>query len=175
MWVDEAAAGLRCPVLLVAGDQDKTSFYRRGVRRIFSCGPAPVDRFLLTYRGGTHNDVVPFSPPTSVQEGRLWDFIALRGVSLDARRVCDLNVHFMVSFLGWVVRGVPDGLKALKEPIGSGSFDHELPPVANRPFWPCQLQHTDDTSSLGFALEHAPIHEAGPAAPPAWLYAWERE
>ena len=62
----------------------------------------------------------------------------------------------------------------LTQPIGSGSFDHELPPPAYRAYWPCSLRHDEDTAPLGFALEHAPGGGGGgPAAPPAWLYAWE--
>ena len=74
-WADGAAASLSCPALLIAGDQDRTSGYLRGVRRLFSCGPAPTPRFLLTYRGGTHNDVVPFAPPVAAQEINLPDFL----------------------------------------------------------------------------------------------------
>ena len=96
-----------------------------------------------------------------------------RGVSLDTRRVSDLNTHFVSAFLEWTLRGSDVALRRLTQPIGSGSFDHELPPAGFRPYWPCQHQHPDDTSSLGFALEHAPSGSAGAVAPPAWLYAWE--
>ena len=47
-WSEEAAAGLGCPLLLLAGDQDRTSGYLRGVRRLFSCGAAPCDRPLVS-------------------------------------------------------------------------------------------------------------------------------
>jgi pimeloyl-ACP methyl ester carboxylesterase len=74
-WNAAAAASLSCPAFLIGGDQDRTSGYLRGVRRLFSCGPAPVPRFLLTYRGGTHNDVVPFPSPVAAQEINLPDFL----------------------------------------------------------------------------------------------------
>ena len=98
---------------------------------------------------------------------------ARRGVSLDTRRVADLNVHFVSAFLEWALRGSDVALRRLTQPILSGSFDRELPPAEHRPHWPCQQQLPEDTSSLGFALEHAPCGAAGPARPPAWLYAWE--
>jgi len=185
-WSREAVNGLHCPALLIAGDQDRVSGYLRGVRRLFSTGPAPTDRFLLTHRGGTHNDVVPFVPPTAVQEAHLPNYLPSRGVSLDTRRVCDLNVHFIGLFLQWAMGrhasldlgpnlgdSSETALHKLVHPISSGSFDHELPAVEMRSNWPFSLQHAEDSSALGFALEHAPSGTTGPIAPPAWLYAWE--
>ena len=121
-----------------------------------------------------------------MQEAHLPNYLPARGVSRDTRRVCDLNVHFIGLFLQWAMgRHAPldlgpnlgdsseTAIRKLVHPISSGSFDHELPAVEKRSNWPFSLQHTEDSSALGFALEYAPSGTTGPIAPPAWLYAWE--
>ena len=63
----------------------------------------------------------------------------------------------------------------LARPVGSGAFDAELPSPARRAAWPCNMQHPEDTSALGFAIEHAAKGATGPPEPPEELYRWERE
>ena len=62
------------------------SYYRKGVRALWR-GARGAERFLLTYRGGTHNDVCPFHPPTAEQCANLGDYLAFSGRSLDTARV----------------------------------------------------------------------------------------
>lgn len=169
--------GVRVPALFVAGDQDRTSYYLRGVRKLWALAVG-AERWLLTYRGAGHNDVYPFHPPTDEQRANVGDFLAFSARCWDTRRVCNLNQHLIGAFLDYALKGDADARRWLDRPLTSGAFDAELPSgplLDRRKKWPCNLQHDEDTSALGFAVEHAAAAREGPRDAPASLYRWEWE
>ena len=216
----ETLGSVRVPALFVAGDQDRTSYYLRGVRKLWALATG-AERWLLTYRGAGHNDVYPFHPPTDEQRANAGDFLAFSSRCWDTRRVCNLNQHLIVrrfplsggsmprlpadrptalpsatlttaqsaaahtwfapaprqqgAFLDFALKGDESARRWLDHPLTSGAFDAELPDAASgrRQKWPFNLQHDDDTSAFGFAIEHAAAAREGPREAPASLYRWE--
>ena len=103
----ETLGSVRVPALFVAGDQDRTSYYLRGVRKLWALATG-AERWLLTYRGAGHNDVYPFHPPTDEQRANAGDFLAFSSRCWDTRRVCNLNQHLIVRRLPCLEARCPD-------------------------------------------------------------------
>ncbi|MGB3244479.1 MAG: dienelactone hydrolase [Sulfitobacter sp.] len=61
-WDATGLAGIRIPMLFIAGSQDDTSLYENGVRAIWELATG-VDRALLTYVNGGHNSGAPMPAP----------------------------------------------------------------------------------------------------------------
>ncbi len=61
-WDAVGLAGIEIPMLFIAGDNDVTSGYVNGVRKIWE-NAVNSDRALLTFEGGSHNTVAPIPAP----------------------------------------------------------------------------------------------------------------
>jgi len=61
-WDAQGLAGIRTPVLFIAGSVDDVSGYAPGVRNIFEAS-VNAPRFLLTYENANHNAGAPMPPP----------------------------------------------------------------------------------------------------------------
>ncbi len=61
-WDATGLAGVKIPMLFIAGSQDDTSLYEKGVRAIWE-NTKGVDRALLTYENGGHNAGAPMPAP----------------------------------------------------------------------------------------------------------------
>lgn len=61
-WDAAGLAGIRTPVLYVAGSVDDVSGYAPGVRNIFEAS-VNAPRYLLTYENANHNAGAPMPPP----------------------------------------------------------------------------------------------------------------
>ena len=61
-WDAEGLAGVQIPMLFIAGSQDDTSLYEKGVRAIWE-NTSNVDRALLTYMNAGHNAGAPMPAP----------------------------------------------------------------------------------------------------------------
>ena len=61
-WDAAGLAGIRTPVLFVAGSADDVSGYEKGTRAIFE-GAVNADRYLLTFLNANHNAGAPIPAP----------------------------------------------------------------------------------------------------------------
>lgn len=62
-WNAEGLAGIQIPMLFIAGSQDETSLYDKGVRAIWE-NASDLPHALLTYVNGGHNTAAPMPAPT---------------------------------------------------------------------------------------------------------------
>ena len=62
-WNAEGLAGIQIPMMFIAGSQDETSLYEKGVRAIWE-NASDLPHVLLTYVNGGHNSAAPMPAPT---------------------------------------------------------------------------------------------------------------
>lgn len=101
-FFDEAGlAGLRVPTLFIVGSQDDVSGYEGGVKSLFE-GAVNADRYMLVYQNARHN-TAPNPPPAGAPN--LSEYARYAEFSWDARRINNINQHFVTAFLGRVLKG----------------------------------------------------------------------
>ena len=66
-WDAEGLAGIRLPMLFIAGSDDDVSGYEKGTRAIFE-GAVNTDRYLLTFQFADHNAAAPMPAPAESWE-----------------------------------------------------------------------------------------------------------
>ena len=67
-WDAEGLAGIRTPVLFVAGSADDVSGYEKGTRALFERA-VNAERYLLTFVNANHNAAAPYPAPAEVMSG----------------------------------------------------------------------------------------------------------
>ncbi len=107
-WNAEGLAGVRGPILFVAGDADDISGYAGGVKTIFGLC-ANAERALLTFANANHNAAAPIPAPAEA-----WFMSEKIGFSpfdhyadpvWDTVRMNNVAQHFLTAFLGLHLRG----------------------------------------------------------------------
>jgi predicted dienelactone hydrolase len=108
-WDKEGLAGIRTPILFMAGSADATSGYSPGVRNIFELA-VNADRYLLTFENASHNAAAPIPAPketwpapgsTVYNAGHYMDPV------WDTIRMNNIAQHFATAFLGKYLRNAP--------------------------------------------------------------------
>ena len=108
LWDAAGLAGIKTPVLFVAGSVDDVSGYAPGVRNLFE-GVVNAQRYLLTYENANHNAGAPMPPPKET-----WtpvphlDFVPAEHYSdavWDNVRMNNIAQHFATAFLGKYLKG----------------------------------------------------------------------
>ncbi|WP_350244957.1 dienelactone hydrolase [Deinococcus sonorensis] len=118
VWDAEGLAGVRVPCLFIAGDQDDVSGYRDGVRALFERA-VHSERRMVVYRNARHN-VAPNPPPPAADT--LAPYMHYAEPAWDARRLNDLNCHFVTAFLNAQLKGETEALTYLDAPDGPGEL-----------------------------------------------------
>lgn len=108
LWDTDGLAGVRGPILFIAGDADDVSGYENGVRKLFElCSRA--ERALLTFENANHNAAAPIPAPAEA-----WFMSETIGFSpfdhyadpvWDTVRMNNIAQHFLTAFLGLHVKG----------------------------------------------------------------------
>jgi predicted dienelactone hydrolase len=101
-WGVEGMRKINSPLLLIAGDVDRTVDYKAGARAIFESATG-VDRYLLTFKGGGH--AIGLNPVPESMRGRLWDQDWFEDPVWRKERINAINVHFISAFLDKYVKG----------------------------------------------------------------------
>jgi predicted dienelactone hydrolase len=99
------AAGIRkinSPLLLIAGDADRTVDYATGARAIFDAATG-VDRYLLTFKECGHS--IGLNPVPEAMRARLWDQDWFEDPVWRKDRINAINAHFISAFLDRYVKG----------------------------------------------------------------------
>ena len=107
-WNAEGLAGIRIPMLFIAGSQDDVSLYENGVRAIWENASA-LPHALLTYENGGHNAGAPMPAPAES-----YFFSEAKGFNIsehytdpvwDTARMNNIAQHFVTAWLDRELKG----------------------------------------------------------------------
>ena len=101
-WGVEGLADLKVPLLVIAGDRDRTVGFADGIRKIFEQA-VHADRYLLVFQNGGHNIGMNGAPPT--MRNRLWDLDWFEDPVWSKARTASIQQHLITAFLDLQVKG----------------------------------------------------------------------
>jgi predicted dienelactone hydrolase len=117
-WGAEGVRAIAVPVLLIAGNEDRTVDYATGARAIFDMASG-AHRYLLTFKGGGH--AIGLSPVPDAMRQRLWDEDWFEDPVWRKDRISSINVHFITAFLDRYVNGDESRDAYLNVPVPESS------------------------------------------------------
>jgi predicted dienelactone hydrolase len=132
-WDAEGLAGIRTPVLFVAGSVDSTAGYEKGTRAIFEQA-VNADRYLLTFINANHNAGAPIPAPVETY-GTPSAYAHYADAVWDTTRMNNILDHFATAYFGLYLRGEEDK-RAYLDPSWKGfrprtaaglKLEHALP------------------------------------------------
>ncbi len=101
-WDAAGLAGIRTPLLLVAGSADEVSGYEKGTRAIFD-GAVNSDRHLLTFVNAGHNAAAPIPAPEEAavfsDASKSFPFLHYADPVWDTTRMNNILAHFVTAYL----------------------------------------------------------------------------
>lgn len=119
VWDADGLAGLRVPMLVMAGSADAVSGYDSGMRLIFAEAGA-ARRHLLTFEGAGHNAAAPFpAPQEAFAPSPALEFLPVEHYAdavWDTVRMNGIAQHYATAFLGLHLQGDA----AMAEYLGPG-------------------------------------------------------
>jgi predicted dienelactone hydrolase len=128
-WGAQGLRSITAPLLLIAGDDDRTVDYATGARAIFDRADA-AHRYLLTFKGGGHS--LGLNPAPDAMRQRLWDEDWFEDPVWRKERVNAINAHFITAFLDRYVRDNESRAAYLDVPVAesvSGVWPNAVPPL----------------------------------------------
>jgi predicted dienelactone hydrolase len=129
-WGSDGLLGITAPLLLIAGDSDRTVDYSTGARAAFDqARNAP--RYLLTFKGAGHS--IGLNPAPDAMRGQLWDQDWFEDPVWRKERVNAINAHFITAFLDTYVKGDHDRAAYLDVPVtdsDAGVWPPTTPPAS---------------------------------------------
>jgi predicted dienelactone hydrolase len=149
------ALGLRminAPLLLIAGNQDKTVDYVTGARAIFGMADG-AHRYLLTFKEGGH--AIGLNPAPDSMRQLLWDQDWFEDPVWRKDRINAINAHFITAFLDRYLKGDASRDAYLNVPASesaAGVWPATPPPPAYDAYSPGTA---DITVWKGFQRNHA--------------------
>lgn len=136
-------AGIRAPLLFIAGDQDDVSDYTQGIRMAFD-GAVNSERCLLVYENARHNVGGNPPPPESLGSFMMREHYEEPVWRKD--RITAINQHFITAFLDLYLKG--DETRR--------SYLHVKPVKSNDGKWPVnQGENTGDRFSTGVERDNS--------------------
>jgi predicted dienelactone hydrolase len=110
-WDAAGLAGIRTPILFVAGSVDDVSGYERGTRAIFD-GAVNADRYLLTFVNANHNAAAPIPAPvetyTFSERLKTFPFTHYADAVWDTVRMNNILQHFVTAFADLHLKGMTE-------------------------------------------------------------------
>jgi predicted dienelactone hydrolase len=101
-WGSDGLHALTVPLLLIAGDHDRTVDYFTGARAIFETA-VNSPRYLLTFKEAGH--AIGLNPVPDAMRKRLWDQDWFEDPVWRKQRLNAINAHFITAFLDRYVKG----------------------------------------------------------------------
>ena len=154
-WDAEGLAGIRTPVMFVAGSIDDVSGYEKGTRAIYQ-GAVNADRYLLTFINANHNAAAPYPAPLeSYTTEPQRSFSHYADPVWDTVRMNNIFHHFATAYFGLHLNGETDKQSYLdvvpngKE--GVYAMDRDGKPAPSHTYWKGFKRGT----AVGLILEHA--------------------
>jgi predicted dienelactone hydrolase len=151
-WGADGVSMITAPLLLIAGDDDRTVDYQSGARAIFGEASA-ADRYLLTFKGGGH--AMGLNPAPAGMRQLLWDQDWFEDPVWRKERINAINAHFITAFLDRYVKGDESRAAYLDVPVSesaAGVWPAGTPPLAYDAYSPGTPQIT---VWKGFQRNHA--------------------
>jgi len=109
-WDAEGLAGIRTPVLFVAGSADDVSGYEKGTRALFEL-TVNAERYLLTFLNANHNAAAPYPAPVEVMGAQAGSAYAHYADPVwDTTRMNNILQHFATAHFDRYLKG--DAAKA---------------------------------------------------------------
>jgi predicted dienelactone hydrolase len=100
-WGSQGLRDIRVPLLIIAGDADRTLDYATGARAIFE-NSTSTERYLLTLEGCGHS--IGLNPAPESMRGRLWDQDWFEDPVWRKDRINAISAHFIAAFLDRYVK-----------------------------------------------------------------------
>jgi predicted dienelactone hydrolase len=100
-WGSEGLKDIRVPLLIIAGDADRTLDYATGAHAIFD-NSTGANRYLLTLKGCGHS--IGLNPAPETMRGHLWDQDWFEDPVWRKDRINAINAHFISAFLDRYVK-----------------------------------------------------------------------
>jgi len=116
VWGAAGLAGIRAPLLLIAGDADPVVGYALGARSFFEQA-VNSDRYLLTYKGAGHS--IGLNPAPPAMRGSVWDADWFEDPVWRVERINAINLHFITAFLALTLRDRTDMRSYLDVPVAN--------------------------------------------------------
>jgi predicted dienelactone hydrolase len=151
-WGAEGVRMITAPLLLIAGDNDRTVDYQTGARAIFDMASG-AHRYLLTFKEGGHS--IGLSPAPDSMRQRLWDQDWFEDPVWRKERVNAINAHFITAFLDRYVKGDESRAAYLNVSVtqsAAGAWPAATPPLAYDAYSP---GIAEITLWKGFQRNHA--------------------
>jgi hypothetical protein len=101
-WGADGLRDIGVPLLLIAGDSDRTVDYAAGARAIFDMATGS-HRYLLTFKGCGH--AIGLNPVPKGMRQRLWDQDWFEDPVWRKERINAISAHFISAFLDRYVKG----------------------------------------------------------------------
>lgn len=157
LWDAEGLAGIRTPVLFVAGSVDDVSGYARGVRALFE-GTVNADRHLLTLVNANHNAAAPHPAPAETLSATGRAVVAYTQHAdpvWDTVRMNNILQHFATAYFDRHLKG-DEARKAYFEVVPAGAdavyaVDRDGRQLPSHTYWKGFPRGT----AVALRLEHA--------------------
>ena len=101
-WGAVGLGMIKAPLLLIAGNQDRTVDYASGARAIFNMANG-THRYLLTFKEGGH--AIGLNPAPDSMRQLLWDQDWFEDPVWRKERINAINAHFITAFFDRYVKG----------------------------------------------------------------------
>ncbi len=156
-WDAAGLAGVKTPVLFMAGSVDDVAGYSPGVRNIFE-GAVNADRYLLTFQNANHNAAAPIPAPLETWQpgptAGLNPFEHYADPVWDTARMNNVAEHFATAFFGEYLKKDPamrDYLNLTENSSdGKYSVDKDGQPLPDFTYW----KGFPNRTAVGLRLEH---------------------
>ncbi len=150
-WGPEGLKALRTPLLLIAGNRDRTVDYSTGARAMFDMA-TQSPRYLLTFKEAGHE--LGLGPAPEVMRERLWDQDWFEDPVWRKERLCAINLHFITAFLDRYVKG-DESRQAYLDVRTTDSDDGVWPAQNDAPYDAYSPSDHTITAWKGFQRNHA--------------------
>ena len=137
LWSGASLAGLRVPLLFIAGEQDTIAGFDDGVLRL-AREAVNAPRYLLAYQNARHN-IAPNPPPPASYANRE-DFSAYAESAWDSARINNINQHVVTAFLEQTLRQRDMGRHLAPE---SALAPARIGPGLTWRHWPAAVEKAD--------------------------------
>jgi predicted dienelactone hydrolase len=150
-WGPEGLKDIHVPLLLIAGNKDRTVEYSTGARAMFDRAIHSV-RYLLTLKEAGH--ALGLAPTPPAMRERLWDEDWFEDPVWRKDRICGIELHFITAFLDRYVKD-DASRRAYLDVRTTDSDDGVWPPQNKLPYDAYSPSDTNITVWKGFQRNHA--------------------
>ena len=117
-WGAEGLAGVTTPLLIIAGDQDRTVGFADGIKPVFDQA-VRSDRYMLVLQNGGHG--IGMSSVPAQMRDNLWDFHWFEDPVWRKDRIMAISQHMITAFLDLHVKGDASRAAYLDTDVAQGN------------------------------------------------------